>query len=459
MAGMSSAGPVMDWGRLLDLRRLGDPGYQPQPHRPIHQQDIDRIVFSQPFRRLANKTQVHPLHDNDHIHHRLIHSLEVASVGRSIATEIGAWLADEQRIEGGSVEVIAGLVQTACMAHDIGNPPFGHSGEEAIASWFRDRFAAPGGILADIAPDDRHEFEAFEGNAQGFRILTRTEMYRNAGGLRLAQGALGAFSKYPVAAADRHRIAAGSADAQYIGLKKYGVFQNDADTFAAIARSTGLIEVCVDGPDGDGPARFWRRHPLCFIMEAADDICYNIMDLEDASICGDIDTDTVKSHLRQLWGDPDKPAGTGIAPYRARAIGGAVAACVAAFQDHYGAIMAGSLSQPLIAASGKAAAFGAIREISKERIFGATRKSELEIQGRNIVWRMLDGLFPLFDELGARGWDHARLSPYSAQVARTLGLPAGMVGNAYDALHALTDFVSGSTDRYALKIADMLGRG
>jgi dGTPase len=456
---MNVAASAMDWGRLLDLRRLGDSDYQPQPHRPIYQQDIDRIVFSQPFRRLANKTQVHPLHDNDHIHHRLIHSLEVASVGRSIATEIGAWLVDEHRIEGSSVEVIAGLVQTACMAHDIGNPPFGHSGEEAIASWFRDRFVAPSGILADLAPDERHEFAAFEGNAQGFRILTRTEMYRNAGGLRLAQGALGAFSKYPVAAADRHRIAAaGGADAQYIGLKKYGFFQNDAGTFAAVAERMGLPEVCREGPDGVW-ARFWRRHPLCFIMEAADDICYNVMDLEDASTCGDIDSDTVKSHLRQLWEDPDKPAGTGIAPYRARAIGGAVAACAAAFRDNYEAIMAGSLSRPLIAASGKAAAFGAIREISKERIFGATRKSELEIQGRNIVWRMLDGLYPLFDELGARGWDQARLSTYSAQVAKTLGLSAGMVGNAYDALHALTDFVSGSTDRYAVKIADMLGRG
>jgi dGTPase len=156
----------MDWNDLLKLERLNDPSYVQNKHRPTYTQDIDRILFSQPFRRLANKTQVHPLYDNDHIHHRLIHSLEVATVGRSLGVEVGAWLADELRvITADQVEVVAGLVQTACMAHDIGNPPFGHSGEEAIASWFREKFICPEGILQDISEDQRHEFMAFEGNA------------------------------------------------------------------------------------------------------------------------------------------------------------------------------------------------------------------------------------------------------------------------------------------------------
>lgn len=188
----------MEWEKLLKLDRLGDPEYIQHKHRPIYLQDIDRILFSPPFRRLANKTQVHPLYDNDHIHHRLIHSLEVATVGRSLGIEVGAWLADDrQLIASDQVEIIAGLVQTACMAHDIGNPPFGHSGEEAIASWFREKFAHPVGILEDISETQRHEFAAFEGNAQGFRILTRIEMYKNAGGLRLALASLGAFTKIP----------------------------------------------------------------------------------------------------------------------------------------------------------------------------------------------------------------------------------------------------------------------
>src|SRR3954466_2525206 len=134
----------MDWDKLLRVERLNEPDYVPQKHRPIYSQDFDRILFSQPFRRLANKTQVHPLYDNDHIHHRLIHSLEVASVGKTLGIEIGVWLADDLKaISQEQVEVVAGLVQTACLAHDIGNPPFGHSGEEAIASWFRDRLAHP----------------------------------------------------------------------------------------------------------------------------------------------------------------------------------------------------------------------------------------------------------------------------------------------------------------------------
>src|SRR4051812_30675741 len=153
----------MEWGKLLTLERLGEPKYVPRPHRSIYSQDLDRILFSQPFRRLANKTQVHPLYDNDHIHHRLIHSLEVAAVGRSLGTEIGAWLADDRKaIPIALADVVAGLVQTASLANDIGTPPFGHSGETAIGAWFAEQFANPKGLLTDLTADQRLEFEALE---------------------------------------------------------------------------------------------------------------------------------------------------------------------------------------------------------------------------------------------------------------------------------------------------------
>ncbi|WP_253944360.1 dGTP triphosphohydrolase [Pseudogemmobacter hezensis] len=167
----------MQWSRLLCAERLGDDRYMPQRNRSIFVQDYDRIVFSQPFRRLANKTQVQPLYENDHVHHRLIHSIEVASVGRSLAMRVGEWLCTNGHIAEADVADLANIVQAACVAHDIGNPPFGHSGEQAMGAWFADYFAK-GSPLARAVPEaDQRQFIDFEGNAQGFRILTRLEMY------------------------------------------------------------------------------------------------------------------------------------------------------------------------------------------------------------------------------------------------------------------------------------------
>ena len=439
----------MDWDRLLRLDRLHDPSYEPKPHRPAYAQDIDRILFSPPFRRLANKTQVHPLYDNDHLHHRLIHSLEVASVGRSLGVEVGAWLADERReISAAQVEVLAGLVQTACMAHDIGNPPFGHSGEAAIGAWFAERFAKPAGVLEDIARRARGEFENFEGNAQGFRILTRTEMYRDTGGMRLTLGALGAFTKYPVSAAIRAELRG-----EYIGLKKYGVFENDMPVFENIAAALGL-------PHEGG---WWRRHPLAFLMEAADDICYNVMDLEDAYLSGDLDGATVTGLLGGLMtrsnrGFDGQDEAEIVSIHRALAIRGAIRSCVEAFKANYDAIMQGTFSQSLTDASALADAFGLIKTIMRDRIFNAARKTELEVYGRNVVHRVLDGLLPLIEAWRRAGWNAAALDPYHVQLVRALRFHTDGVRDAYDAVHALTDFVSGMTDRYAVKVADMVGR-
>lgn len=456
----------MEWNKLLKLERLNDPEYIQHKHRPTYLQDIDRILFSPPFRRLANKTQVHPLYDNDHIHHRLIHSLEVASVGRSLGIEIGAWLADEQdEIAGEQVEVIAGLVQTACMAHDIGNPPFGHSGEEAIASWFREKFVRSTGILQDISEEQRQEFEAFEGNAQGFRILTRTEMYKDDGGLRLALGSLGAFTKYPVSAVIRKHVDSEGIirGMRYIGLKKYGFFENDVSTFHRIADELGLLKGEALNASGDVVGHWWRRHPLAFLMEAADDICYNIMDLEDAYLAGDVAFDLVISLLEKLVPKsnkayPDQSEAEIISRYRALAIRGAISACVQAFKDNYAEIMIGEFPISLVEASSKAHEFKEIKQIAKDRIFKAARKTELEVYGRNVVYRALDGLIPLLDEFGSVGWDATKLSSYHVQVVRALRFPIDSLTSSYDILHSLTDFVSGMTDRYAVKVADMLGK-
>ena len=440
----------MDWNDLLKTTRLTDKEYEARQGRPMYVQDLDRITFSAPFRRLANKTQVHPLYDNDHIHHRLIHSVEVSSVGRTLGMDVGQWLVDDKTLSDIKPDKMSGIVQAACLAHDIGNPPFGHSGEAAIGAWFEERLTAPKGLFERLDAKHHQEFKKFEGNAQGFRILARKEMYVDEGGMRLSLAVLGAFTKYPATA----NISV-EAPEPYCGLKKYGLFENDAVLFAEAAAALGLPErIAANG-------RWWKRHPLVFLMEAADDICYNIMDLEDAFTCGDVPFAQARDLLAALFPKSNSAhrfvsQAAEIAYMRARAVGGAIMACVDAFKANYDGLMDGTFSSGLIEVSSKADEFKRIREIARERIFNAPRKTELEVFGRNVIYKTLDGLFPLFEALGQAGWKADALSSYHQQLARALGLHLDDLDNAYDALHALTDFVSGMTDRYAVKVSEML---
>jgi dGTPase len=444
----------MDWNRLLSEERLGDKNYTPQVSRSIFVQDHDRIVFSAPFRRLANKTQVQPLYEHDHVHHRLIHSVEVSSVGRSLAMRIGHWLAEQGHIAPGDEHSLANIVQAACVAHDIGNPPFGHSGEDAMGSWFAEQFAAGKGLMADVAPEYRHEFKAFEGNAQGFRILTRLEMYRNEGGMRLSKATLGAFMKYPVTASARAMLK-DSGVADYVGLKKFGVFSGEVELFKDVAASLGLPE------ETHGAETWWRRHPLVFVVEAADDICYNIVDIEDAFTTGELPYDTVVDMLAQvarprdtLPGDRSK--GEHVAMLRAMAIGKAIASCVEAFKDHYAAIMDGTFSGALTEVGDMASVFGSMRQLSSDHIFTAPRKTELEISGRRIIGNVMSGILPVYEDLASVDWQADRISARSRQLVRALDLDLRNLTTPVEALHALADFTSGMTDRYALRISRML---
>lgn len=441
----------MNWKKLLDRRRLRDPEYFEKADRPTFIQDADRITFSAPFRRLANKTQVHPLYENDHLHHRLIHSVETASVGRSLGVAIGDWLEKEQNLAAGDKHVVAGMVQAACLAHDIGNPPFGHSGEDAIGSWFSERFRQPSGPFDELDLSLRPEFEIFEGNAQGFRIISRLEMYRNQGGMRLSRGVLGAFSKYPVTARVRAKT-----EQSYRGLKKFGLFESDIDLFAEVADAVGLPVETI------GEDRWWRRHPLVFLVEAADDICYNILDLEDAFSSGDLTKDVVLKHLQPLAGIPnvdlaDRTTDEIISYARARAIGSAIDACVVAFKQNYDSIMDGSFSGSLVNASNKSAQFSDIETLARQRLFTSTRKTELEVFGRNTLHNVLDGLVGIFEQLPAINWDPNKLSGYHEQLRRATNLDLRDAKDPYSSFRTLTDYVSGMTDRYAVKVAKLVG--
>ncbi|MBX8802034.1 dGTP triphosphohydrolase [Pseudochrobactrum asaccharolyticum] len=444
----------MNWTELLCSERLGDKNYQPGASRSIFVQDHDRIVFSAPFRRLANKTQVQPLYEHDHVHHRLIHSIEVSSVGRSLAMKIGHWLEEHGHIGANDVSSIANIVQAACVAHDIGNPPFGHSGEEAMGGWFAERFAAPTGILADIDKAQQSEFIKFEGNAQGFRIITRLEMYRNAGGMRLSKATLGAFTKYPVSASTLQNLNSTSQN-DYIGLKKFGLFSSELELFSEVAKAIGLPE------ETNVDARWWRRHPLVFIVEAADDVCYNIVDLEDAFTTGELPFDTVKKILHEVAGKPNRDV-TGysqaehIAFLRALSIGKAIDSCFEAFTRNYEEIMAGTFSASLAEAGPLAPLFNDIKKLSRDQIFTARRKTELEVSGRRTIGNVMSGILPVYENLAQVKWDASKLSEHCQQLTRALDLDLRDINSPVQALHALADFTSGMTDRYALRISRML---
>ncbi|WP_238393971.1 dGTP triphosphohydrolase [Rhodovulum sulfidophilum] len=437
----------MEWQGLLARSRHGEPQIVDAPERPAFLVDLDRVIFSQPFRRLANKTQVHPLYENDHLHHRMIHSLETSSVGRSLGVNVGQALAARGILPDGAGHDLSYILQAACAAHDIGNPPFGHAGEDAISEWFATR--RPFG--EDLSDGQRREFEHFEGNAQGFRILTRMEMYRLEGGMRLTHAVLGAFTKYPCLAKD----GALGRDAPTIGLKKYGAFEAEAAHLAEMAESTGLI------PQEAG----WRRHPLAFLVEAADNICYNILDLEDAYTTGVLSHGEVRPLLEALIGKEVAPVPGGtpaehVGHLRARAVHGAIRASVAAFLDHHDEILSGRFSTELTDVFALKEAFAAISEVANDRIFPSSRKIELEVAGRDLIFALLDRFHAVIEGLAEHGWDAAAMAekkPYLRKLVTSAGMDLRDVCDPYSGLHALTDFISGMTDRYAVKMARPLG--
>lgn len=444
----------MNWTELLNTNLFGQPTHEEDPNRPHVAQDFDRLVFSAPFRRLANKTQVHPLHSDDHLHHRLIHSIETSSVGRSLGIEIANWLFEKGDLsEHIQKETLTGAVQAACIAHDIGNPPFGHSGEAAIGEWFEEQFSLQHGLFGEISREKRPEFEKFEGNAQGFRLITRLEMYRNEGGMRLSNVTLGAFTKYPTTAfVSEHekKIAKNSgSEAPYVGLKKFGVFEDDLDSFAGLAYDLGLL------PRGESTSKYWCRHPLVFLVEAADDICYQIIDLEDAYVAGEVPAQKVQQLLEPLFGGTNRVFPSElekISYYRARAINSAIPACVEAFKQNYAEIMAGQFSKSLVEVSTLKNEFQEIKKFSNETIFTAARKTRLEVSGRNTIQGVLKGMLPLFEKLGETSWNSEKLDGYYKQLYAASQVDLRDVDSADSALHALTDYVSGMTDRFAVKM-------
>ena len=257
----------MSWNKLLNEDRLCRPKNRPLRPEGLNPffEDEDRIVFSQPFRRLKDKTQVHPLSDNDHVRTRLTHSLEVAAIGEALGNLVGNVLTHRGSILNTRAADIGMIVRAACLAHDIGNPPFGHVGEFAIREWFGMKIKS----LKKLNAHQKADLCNFDGNAQGFRIVTELENYKGDGGLQLTYVTLAALMKYPW-----------SSIADPTGQRKFGFNESELKYAKTVADKVGLIELKPDKKGKKGMNR-WCRHPLAYLVEAADDICYSIIDLED----------------------------------------------------------------------------------------------------------------------------------------------------------------------------------
>jgi len=380
----------MNWEQLLSLKRFGD------THKRIRKEqdetrlgfevDYDRVIFSTAFRSLQDKTQVIPLSKTDFVHTRLTHSLEVSVVGRSLGRIAGKKILEIHpylgEIHGYKFNDFGAIVAAAALAHDIGNPPFGHSGEKAIGEYFK---TGKGQQFKDaLSQKEYQDIIDFEGNANGYRLLTETRKGVD-GGLRLSYATLGAFMKYPKESLPKKPT-------KHIADKKFGFFQQDVDTFKEVAVELGLE------PRGHGRDVGFCRHPLTFLVEAADDICYTIIDFEDGINLGLISEDYALEYLIKLVKDS-----INIKKYndlifmedrlsylRALAINTLISDAIAIFIENEEAILKGEFSVSLMEKSKFKAQIEDIIKLSVQKIYQSQEVIEKEIAGYKIISDILD---------------------------------------------------------------------
>lgn len=434
----------MQWDQLLSAARLGLENNKQQSvadARSQFQRDYDRIIFSSPFRRLQDKTQVFPLPGSIFVHNRLTHSLEVASVGRSLGNLVADKLSKHPGIEHPElVSEIGSIVSSACLAHDLGNPPFGHSGESAIANFF---LRGKGRTYRDEMSEKQwNDLTHFEGNANAFRILSHQFNGRRPGGFALTYSTLASIVKYP--------FESGLAG----NKQKFGFFQSELETFERMASAMGLIRQ----PD---ELTNYGRHPLVYLVEAADDICYQIMDVEDAHKLKIIsyeeteklffaffDTnqdarklDSIRKNFETVTDRNER-----IAYLRAMVIGRLVGECAGIFWENHDRILEGKMEGSLFKKlSGTSAeAMNKIKSISMERIYNDRSVIEIEIAGYKILGTLLEeftsAIMSMDDPLSKK-----LLSLIPEQYRN-------QEENTFGKIQTVVDFVSGMTDLYALDL-------
>ncbi len=440
----------MQWQQLLARTRLGSSeSSRATSTRTDFQRDFDRVVFCSAFRRMQDKTQVFPLSKVDYVRTRLTHSLEASSIGRSLGTLVGEQVIARHALDGFESADFGSIVAAACLAHDIGNPPFGHSGEDALRHWAR---SAEYGArrVALLTGSEREDFLSFEGNAQGFRILTRLQNPDNPGGLQLTCATLAAFTKYP------RESWLGGSTFDGVSAKKQGFTAADRAAFETVAETVGLIP-------RDSQYAMWCRHPLAFLVEAADDISYRVIDIEDGFRLGHFTYQEVLDLFWPLIADQvnQRPRLEHIRDLknrveflRAKVINEVIRQVVECFMDNEAAILDGTFDVPLLQELPLHAELDALIENARQRIYCAPEVVGIQAAGFQVVSDLLERFTRVVDDVA----EHAeRASPHSQMLIRLV--PDQFIGpqrvpasDAYQRLLMLTDFVSGMTDSYAVSL-------
>jgi dGTPase len=430
----------MEWGTLLSVKRLGKPssGIINEESRTQFQRDFDRLIFSSPFRRLQNKTQVFPLPGSIFVHNRLTHSLEVSCVGRSL----GNLVSEKLKQKGVGCELvpeIGAIVAAACLAHDLGNPPFGHSGEDAIKEFFK---TGSGVRLIDgLSNEQKSDFTTFDGNANAFRMMVHSFNGRREGGFALTYSTLASIVKYPY-----ESIAAVKKD-------KFGFFQSEKEVYEQIAQELAIKKM------SSSPLAY-VRHPLVYLVEAADDICYQIMDLEDAHKLKILSFKEIKKLYTRFF-DIESESGKiksiektlkevtdtneQVAFLRAGVISLLVNNCLQAFMVNYDDIMNGNFQSSLIKELSPAAlkAMKEVKDVSVNRVYCHPTVLEIELAGNKIISTLLEQFTHAI--LNQSTYDQKLLKLVPEQFSpRTDDL--------YTRIQSVVDFISGMTDLYALEL-------
>ncbi len=438
---------MMDWTRLISSERYGKE-HSPRAvteMRTEFQRDYDRLIFSAPFRRMQNKTQVFPLPGSVFVHNRLTHSLEVSSVGRSLGTDVARELIRRRpALADTSLADIGAIVSAACLAHDMGNPPFGHSGERAIRSFFaegagsslRTYTTADGQRLSDAEWAD---LTSFDGNANTLRLLTHRFNGRREGGFVMTYSTLAAVVKYPYTATTTPKEG------------KFGFFQSERDTYLRIAGALGIP--CTLTPDGVTAV----RHPLVYLVEAADDICYEVMDIEDAYKLRLLSADEAlglylaffspdeRRRLSAAYPETTSP-GDRVAYCRSCVINALERAAVNVFVDNEEAILAGTFTGSLIDHMPEPllSAYRHCERVAYARIYNSREVTDIDLAGYRIIYTLLE----LMTEAVLQP-DKAYSRLLLQQVSAQYQLDAPRL---IDRIMAVLDYVSGMTDVYALDL-------
>ncbi|MGI6243244.1 MAG: dGTP triphosphohydrolase [Prevotella sp.] len=433
----------MNWKQLISNKRLGQEDRHPMrlDDRSEFKRDGDRLIYSAPFRRLQNKTQVFPLPGSVFVHNRLTHSLEVSSLGKSLGDDVAKRLIEKHpELSGTLFEEIGTIVQTAGLAHDMGNPPFGHSGEKAIQTYFTEE---EGAILQDkVSTEFWNDITHFEGNANAFRLLTHRFQGRRVGGFDMTYATLASIVKYPFAssAAGKHG--------------KFGFFSSEVDIYQKIADELGIIRISKPGE----PLRY-ARHPLAYLMEAADDICYEIMDIEDSHklrilsyeetadlLLGFFDQQTQTSIRKRLDKEGVTDINEQIVYMRACAVGILESECVKTFVEHEEEILNGTFRGSLIEniAYPQRMAYKRCAEVAYKRIYRSKPVLDVELSGYKIMETLMQRLIAAAvhpDKFHSKQLIERFSSQYEI---RSEDLQTRIM--------AVLDYISGMTDVYALDI-------